>query len=303
MNHITNHARLAIALAATSALFTLALTLPACGTQSSSAEYNPCGDNGELRSFDGEDYCLYRQAIQETGFSCPSGFAFEQTYGEARVCGQHMTPPKGFKEHIEEVLMAPVNQNPNTMTPDSGVVVTVDMGGGGSCDQGDADLAIMPSGDEPMQAATNVGYSAIFSISGVSSAQVEWTLLQGVLPDGLELIKDETLPETARARISGTPTTPGTYSFIIEARIQPAQSGSNCAIPSATESYTIVVADDFLNCGEGEVEASTCLQCGPANGCDQVGRRCTKTCTNDADCGADFDGVCEQGICREFQCG
>lgn len=146
--------------------------------------------------------------------------------------------------------------------------------------------------EQPNHGYVGVEYDMQMGVQQVSDP-LNWGITSGTLPPGLSL-------DMQGGRIYGTPTTAGTYTFDVEASL--AQSTSECALQPASATYTLQVNEELV-CPEGEVVANYCVQCGMANGCDIGGKRCAKTCEVNEDCGEGFDGVCEQGVCWQFQCG
>lgn len=146
--------------------------------------------------------------------------------------------------------------------------------------------------EQPNQGYVGVEYDMQMGVQQVSDP-LNWGITSGTLPPGLSL-------DMQGGRIHGTPTTAGTYTFELEA--SPVSTSGECSLQPAFATYTLQVNDELI-CPDGEVVTNYCVQCGMANGCDIGGKKCAKTCTVDADCGADFDGVCEEGVCWQFQCG
>ena len=293
----------------------------ACGpTEEPSAQ--PCGD-GDALEYQGESYCLYTQGIQETGFQCPEAYPHMQKFDGATACTSNMEPPEGFEMHvINEVLTPPANNitqnNSTTMCaevdcgdllspeqcPDGSTPpITCERAASGQCewDIGECPNTNSPPceafappiyPEQPNHGYVGVEYDMQMGVQQVSDP-LNWGITSGTLPPGLSL-------DMQGGRIYGTPTTAGTYTFDVEASL--AQSTSECALQPASATYTLQVNEELV-CPEGEVVANYCVQCGMANGCDIGGKRCAKTCEVNEDCGEGFDGVCEQGVCWQFQCG
>jgi hypothetical protein len=113
----------------------------------------------------------------------------------------------------------------------------------------------LPSGN------TNASYSTTLFESGGPSSGITWTILSGNLPPGLQITSNNTT-----ATISGTPTTAGPYSFVVQA------SNGTVSTPQQTLSITIgtafvITTTSLPNATAGANYSQTLYESGgPGNG-------------------------------------
>ncbi|WP_263282059.1 beta strand repeat-containing protein [Leifsonia sp. ZF2019] len=104
----------------------------------------------------------------------------------------------------------------------------------GSANSGDITITVVPAPEAPTFTAdappasgtVGVAYSYTFKADGVPSGGVSYAVKSGTLPDGLAL-------NTSSGVLSGTPTTPGAHTFVVEA--------TNAKGSTAGASHTITV--------------------------------------------------------------